>query len=57
MKLSSFDKSFNLFDAIFNISVPLISSEPTFNSDTFGLSSGNKDLYNADPNSAKSTRF
>ena len=48
-KLSSLDKDFNLFDAAFNVSVPLISSDPTFNNETFGFSSGNNDLNKAEP--------
>ena len=44
------NKSFNLLEAVFSISVPFISSEPTFNNDTFGLSFGNKDLNKAELN-------
>ena len=43
--------------AFLRISVPFISSEPIFNNDTFGFSFGNKDLYKAEPNSAKSTKL
>ena len=41
----------------FKTSVPLISSEPTFSKETRGCSFGCKDLYRADPNSAKSARL
>ena len=44
MKFSSLDKSFNLFEAVFIISVPLISSYPTFKIETLGFMLGNKDL-------------
>ena len=57
IKLFSLFNSFNFLKAFFKTSVPFISSEPTFNKDNFGIVFGNKDLYKADPNSAKSTRF
>ena len=56
-KLLSLLNSFNLLNVFFKVSVPLISSDPTFNKETFGFSVGNKDLNSADPSSAKSTRF
>ena len=44
IKLSSLEISRSLFEAILSISVPLISSEPTFKSETLGFSFGNNDL-------------
>ena len=57
MKLFSLFKDFNLLYAFLSISVPLISSDPTFNKATFGFSLGSNALYKADPSSAKSTKL
>ena len=58
IKLFSLLRLVNFLKVFFNISVPLISSDPILRSDTNGFLFGKKEIYiSADPISAKSTRL